>query len=723
MHRVTCEGSCDKNRNRRTGPSGGVVLRARRRLRTTSGDRARAFAFAAIPSLSSQRGKSLLPTGDAPSTCFTERATSRGESPTHSGTVPEEIENGSGYAPAHGSTAGVSGASQDTRAAYFRKGLHLLDDEASGSPSVPLVPIASRCDIDLRGCTTRPAPLSFAEGNAFLLLASQKASVNFIASGESGNPDDLGRSCHRDPRDKRASKGTSASPVGDGHAWQDNAIARGGGAANHATVRFVDHFSAAKRRRPRQRRQRSAFERDRRYEHSPDLNELKPQLSTSRRVFSDSERPQLAEGDCDVIMSAPIDTRIYDNPGGLGRKQGAITIGTATKDKTEPCEIEVFCAGGPLAVTDIVTRCGPLPWSSSIRSAVPGSSSSGIPRKQQSWGSNKTKRSGTIGSRGKRQATVSRRKRRSQKPIRGATGLPGTGEASDASAGLVERAEVVRDSDAEAESGGAIVAVVAAAGRSNDVLQSPFSQRFAGAKDIHPVNETPTQSENKGGGRVRSGLENGAESAGPTEVSVRGGRETHIDDVTSDVKHNAETVSEMLFVGGGGVIPQSGCLPEHPEQQRVVYPVNAVGAKTETHAKADAIAKRWRYGEHSRARHCQDDNFSCQASQDLGESQGQGHASPPLEEPEESRRVPDQLVSKGTGLRTRPKSNGNLGGTSFPGPRTRAGSHRERDRWESNGAVGVSSAPLSLGASQAADSLQPEVRFSRTVRHRSPHYQ
>ena len=160
LHSVTQEGDCGGDPSK--GELVGAVLHARRRLSTTVGDRARAYAFTVIPSSSSQRCRLGTSLGDPQSRPFDSEATGSppGSHPGRFETSDTNRDGGDGHhAPTHDIGIGREATSKGIPNGLHRRHLHLMEDGVVESFEKLRITAGPTCRIDLRGCARRSTPL------------------------------------------------------------------------------------------------------------------------------------------------------------------------------------------------------------------------------------------------------------------------------------------------------------------------------------------------------------------------------------------------------------------------------------------------------------------------------------------------------------------------------------------------------------------------------------
>lgn len=325
---------------------GGIVLRARRRPKTTINDRAKAYAFSVIPPSSTQRFQSGNPQADSSpwrsdsDSDFEAAEAPSGSELTHIDKVPKtsyDRRDVIDCVPSRGfDMIGCASEEAATMAHHSRK--HMLHRLLEEHPGKSVGAISPTCTIDLRGCSrsltpTKPlAPLEVEEEQNQGATVSHDeqhraycctldASTNAARFRSSSSPGhdrgSLGGRKLETTRLKSAVDGKSGMVVTE----EEMGV--------HYTDRCVDHVSAnvlgakrAPRRRGRHRQQRSVAVstslEPSHEEETLDLDDLKSLLSASRKIFGETETLGSSESDRDDTSAAPVD----ENVAGSKRAQG-----------------------------------------------------------------------------------------------------------------------------------------------------------------------------------------------------------------------------------------------------------------------------------------------------------------------------------------------------------------------------------------------------------------
>ena len=315
MHSVTSEDACSGEGNNRGSMKRGVVLRARRRPRTTSGDRAKAYAFAIIPpSLRHGRGTSTTTTATATTAGkLAERFTDSRPKlrPSSDGKVETSWNAEDDRAPAHGeSTNGLGRASRETFGRLQGNDMRLMSEAVTDRWGENITGIATSCKIDLRGCCSRQ-PFPFGAVTEDSVSHSRAGSLQVTPSvgrGEHLTPGgrrrrqrraDVSRSRRR--RSNPELEGVQHSP--SGRHWATD------------TLTSIGSVTATRLQQQQQRRVQRRVRDDCRHpakSERQDADDLKSLLSASRLIFDE------IEGHCeDVTPEVTENGTLPDNYDGV----------------------------------------------------------------------------------------------------------------------------------------------------------------------------------------------------------------------------------------------------------------------------------------------------------------------------------------------------------------------------------------------------------------------
>lgn len=321
--------------------AGGIVLRARRRPKTTMNDRAKAYAFTVIPPSSTQRLRNGAPRADpSPWRSDSDSDSEVAEAPpgsqqAHSSKVPETSCSRCdviGCVPSRGcdmiGCASVASEEATTRAHHSRKHMmhRLLEKHIAEHSGQSESIIAPTCTIDLRGCsrrltpTTPLAPLEVEEEQSLGATVSHDVQSKACGCSLDANTSAARFRSGRSPGHDRGSLGgrkletTRLKLVVDGKSGVAMTKKEMG---VHSTDRCADHLSAnvvglkrAPRRRGLHRHQRSLAASTDLWisteDEALDLDDLKSLLSASRKIFGETETIGLSESNRDNSSGVPV---------------------------------------------------------------------------------------------------------------------------------------------------------------------------------------------------------------------------------------------------------------------------------------------------------------------------------------------------------------------------------------------------------------------------------